>query len=104
MTDANTTPRSAEEIAAWLRQHLAPLLRCAPEDIDPRARFDRFGLDSATAVRVTLDLEDWLGKSVDPGMLSDYPTIEQMAAALVQYDDASGTASIGGRPTDDGSQ
>jgi acyl carrier protein len=90
MTDATNAPRSAAEIARWMQERLAPLLRCEPDAVDPRARFETLGLDSATAVRVTLDLEDWLGTTVDPALLYDYPTIESLAEAIAAA--ASGTS------------
>lgn len=86
MSDDTMPQRSAADIAAWLKNHLAPLLRCAPEAIDERARFDTLGLDSATAVRVSMDLEDWLGRPIDPTILYDYSTIDQLAAALADAD------------------
>ena len=44
--------------------------------------FDRYGLDSSAAVGMTGDLEDWLGKEVEPILLYDYPTIETLARHL----------------------
>lgn len=82
MTDETMPHRSAADITAWLKVHLAPLLRCAPDEIDERARFESLGLDSATAVRVSMDIEDWLGRPIDPTILYDYSTIEQLAGAL----------------------
>lgn len=74
--------RQADEISDWLRAHLAILLKCSREDIDPTAPIDRLGLDSATAVGVTLDLEDWLGRSIEPAIFYDYATVQDLAAAL----------------------
>lgn len=82
MTEGRET-RGAAEITAWLQGHLAQLLGCPAEAVDPRARFETLGLDSATAVRVTMDLEDWLGRDVDPAMLYDFRTIDELSAALV---------------------
>jgi len=44
--------------------------------------FDDFALDSATAIGMTGELEDWLGKPVDPTLVYDYPTIEQFSKCL----------------------
>lgn len=104
MTDRSIAPQTAAAITGWLRTHLAPLLRCAPEDIDATARFETLGLDSATAVRVTMDLEDWLGRSVDPTMLYDYPTIEALADALARGEGGSAEGSARPSAPSDGSQ
>ena len=82
--------RSADEIAEWLRVHLAGILKCSPDDIDITAPVSGLALDSATAVGVTLDLEDWLGRPVEPAAFFDYTTISELAQAL-----ASGVAEPG---------
>lgn len=74
--------RNASEIQQWLVAHLAALLRCPGHEVDVTSSFDRLGLDSATAVGVTLDLEDWLGRPVDLKVLYEYTTIQQLAAHL----------------------
>ena len=74
--------RSAEEIQQWLVDYLARQLERSPEDIDVTVPFDDFALDSATAIGMTGELEDWLGKHVDPTLVYDYPTIEQFAKSL----------------------
>jgi acyl carrier protein len=81
-TPASEQSHSAEEIREWLRRHLAEILKRDPGEIDVSAPLDRYGLDSATAVGVTLDLEDWLGRPIEPAIFYDYATIEELAAAL----------------------
>ena len=46
--------------------------------------FDNFALDSATAITMSGDLEDWLGRSVDPMLVYDYPTIADLAEHLAR--------------------
>lgn len=75
---------TAAEIRDWLVAHLARIVRCAPQEIDVTASFDRLGLDSATAVGVTLDLEDWLGHPIEPAIFYDYPSIQQLADELAR--------------------
>ncbi|HEX4125281.1 MAG TPA: acyl carrier protein [Tepidisphaeraceae bacterium] len=79
----NPSSPSSDEIQRWLIAKLAKLLKVEPQKIDATQSFDRLGLDSATAVGVTLDLEDFLGRDVDPEVLYDHPTIEKLAAYLV---------------------
>jgi acyl carrier protein len=88
----------AQEIQDWLVVHLARLVKCSPEQMDVTASFDRLGLDSATAVGVTLDLEDWLGRTVEPTIFYDYPTIQRLAAQLAR----TGTAQALNAPTGTG--
>jgi acyl carrier protein len=76
--------RSAEEIQEWLVNHLASALSISPDTIDVTALFDDFGLDSPTAVGMTGELEEWLGKRVDPTLIFDYPTIEQFSQRVAE--------------------
>lgn len=73
---------SAPEIQNWLVAYIADLLEIESEEIDVTIPFDRYGLDSSAAVGMTGDLEDWLGKEVEPILLYDYPTIEALARHL----------------------
>ncbi len=72
------------EIQAWIVSYLAELLEIGPDEVDVTIPFDRYGLDSATAVGMTGDLEDWLGRKLDPTLLYDYPTVETFAQHLAE--------------------
>ena len=73
---------TASEIQTWLVSYLAKLLENEPDEIDVTIPFDRYGLDSATAVGMTGDLEEWLEYELDPTLIYDYPTIEALAGHL----------------------
>jgi acyl carrier protein len=75
------TPLTSEDIQDWIVAYLADLLEVDPEELDVTIPFDRYGLDSSAAIGLTGDLEDWLGREIDPILLYDYPTVE----ALVQH-------------------
>lgn len=79
--DATKTLPTAAEIQDWIVAYLAELLEIEPDEVDVTIPFDRYGLDSSAAVGLTGDLEDWLGRELDPTLLYDYPTVE----ALVQH-------------------
>lgn len=79
--DATKTPPTAVETQDWIVAYLAELLEIEPDEVDVTIPFDRYGLDSSAAVGLTGDLEDWLGRELDPTLLYDYPTVE----ALVQH-------------------
>jgi acyl carrier protein len=74
--------KTADEVQEWIVEYLAKVLERSPDDIDVTVPFDDFALDSATAIGMTGELEDWLGKSVDPTLVYDYPTIEQFSKCL----------------------
>ena len=75
---------STTEIQSWIVSYLAELLELDPNDIDLAIPFDNYGLDSAVAVGMTGDLEDWMGRELDPTLLYDYPTIEVLAQHLAE--------------------
>jgi acyl carrier protein len=81
---AHKEPPSASEIQAWMVSYVAQLLEVEPDEIDVTLAFDQYGLDSAAAVGMTGDMEDWLGTRLDPTLLYDYPTIEALARHLAE--------------------
>ncbi len=82
MIDESGGRPTAGMIRDWLVDRVATLLRCPPAAIAVDDSFDRLGLDSATAVGVTLDLEDWLGHPVEPDVFYDHNTIRRLADHL----------------------
>lgn len=76
-----TKKRNTEEIEEWLVSYIANILEIEPDEIDITVPYERYGLDSAAGITLTGDLDEWLGQSLDPSLLYDYPTIE----ALVRY-------------------
>jgi acyl carrier protein len=71
----------AVEIQDWLVGYLSKELNISSDEIDVKAPFDRYGLSSMTAVLMTGEMEEWLGRTLDPTLPYDYPTVE----ALAQY-------------------
>ncbi len=82
--DGRKDKRTAEEIRAWIISYLADLLEVEPDEIDATIPFNRYGLDSAVAIGMTGDLEDWLSCELDPTLLYDYPTIDALAWHLAE--------------------
>jgi acyl carrier protein len=76
--------KSVTEIQAWIVAYLAELLEVDSEEVDVKIPFDRYGLDSSAAIGMTGDLENWLGYSIDPTLIYDYPTIESFARHLTE--------------------
>ncbi|MDJ0568702.1 MAG: aminotransferase class I/II-fold pyridoxal phosphate-dependent enzyme, partial [Pleurocapsa sp. MO_192.B19] len=71
----------AEAIQGWLIDKLAEVLELEPNQIDVRQNFEEYGLESAEAINLSGDLEDYLSCRLPPTLLWDYQNIE----ALVQY-------------------
>ena len=61
---------------------LAKSLKMAPDDVDTAVAFDRYGMDSVVAVELTGELEQRMGKKLEPTLLYDYPTIDALSAYL----------------------
>jgi acyl carrier protein len=79
---ASRRPFTADEIQDWLVSYLARQMQIPADTIDVSAPFDSLALDSATAIGMTGDLEQWLGKPIDPTIVYDYPTIEEISEHL----------------------
>lgn len=81
---ARKDPLTAVEIQAWIASYLAQLLEIESDEVDTAIPFDQYGLDSAAAVGMTGDMEDWLGHKLDPTLLYDYPTVDALARHLAE--------------------
>ncbi len=80
-TTALNAASKAEAIQGWLIDKLAELLEVEPNQIDVGQDFEEYGLESAEAINLSGDLEDFLGCRLPPTLLWDYQNIE----ALAQY-------------------
>ncbi len=83
---SNRPTDAAATLATWLRGRIAATLKCAPEAIDLHAPFSAYGLDSASLVSLSGELQEFLGRSVPPMVMYDYPDIARLAAHLVSSD------------------
>ncbi|MEA5568660.1 MULTISPECIES: acyl carrier protein [unclassified Anabaena] len=83
MTTANTkTIPSTEQIQDWLISYMADMLEITTNEVDIRMLFDEYGLDSSMTIGMIGDLETWLGCNLDPTLVYDYSTIEDLAKHL----------------------
>jgi acyl carrier protein len=80
--DRQAPGRTSGEIQQWMVTYLARQLQVEPEAIDVSLPFYEFSLDSATAIGMTGELEEWLGRRIDVTMVYEYPTIEGLARYL----------------------
>ncbi|ACK71147.1 phosphopantetheine-binding [Gloeothece citriformis PCC 7424] len=74
--------KEASEIESWLISYLSTHLNLDPEEIDETIPFERYGLDSESAIVLSGDLQQWLQCDLDPTLLFDYPTIQALAHYL----------------------
>jgi acyl carrier protein len=71
-----------QEIGDWLAGYVGELLARPAAEIDRDTAFGSFGLDSATAIGITGELEEWLGIGIDPEAAEEYPTIRLLGQHL----------------------
>ena len=79
--NSNTVPK-AEAIQGWLIDRLAEILELEPNQIDVRQDFEEYGLESAEAINLSGDLEDYLNCRLPPTLLWDYQNIEDLSQYL----------------------
>lgn len=75
---------SQSEIEQWICRYLRELVGVGEGDLDRDRRFDKMGLDSASAVALVGDIEDQLGIEIDPTLPYDHPTIASLAGKLAE--------------------
>ncbi len=80
-TPATTIP-SASSIESWLVHRIANRLKTPPAQLDVNESFAHFGLDSVALLGISGELEDWMGCSVSPKLLFNYPTIAELSSHL----------------------
>jgi acyl carrier protein len=71
--------KSYDEIEAMLAAYVAQRTKTPADEIDRTRRFDHLGLDSADAVVLIGELEDFVGRPLSAFLPYTYPTIEQLA-------------------------
>ncbi|MEO1506831.1 MAG: beta-ketoacyl synthase N-terminal-like domain-containing protein [Cyanobacteria bacterium J06633_23] len=78
---------SVATISSWLVARFSQRLKVKPADINIHDPFSSYGLDSATAVSLSGELEEWLECRLAPTLIYDYPSIDKLSQYL-----ATGTA------------
>lgn len=80
----NELETSTAQLQRFLVVELARRLEIDPELVDPRQPFERYGLDSLNALRLSAELEERIGTKLSTTVLWDYPSIESLAQYLVR--------------------
>lgn len=78
MSDA---PDSAQ-IEAWMKQEIAKAQGVFVDEIDAEVPFDELGLDSVTALEVIGALEQRLGRTLSPRLLTKHRTVRALSTFL----------------------
>ena len=73
---------SASEIEVWLQQGFASKLGVETSEIDPTQPTADFGLGSAALVILSGELQDWLGRDLEPTIFWDYENLRAIALSL----------------------
>ncbi|MCP4702330.1 MAG: amino acid adenylation domain-containing protein [Gammaproteobacteria bacterium] len=81
---AQAERQTEETIQARLLAGVSARLKTAKEDIDIHEPLARYGLDSAAALSLTGELEEWLGRSLPASLTYDYPSIAALARYLTE--------------------
>lgn len=82
--NAQAGGKSVETIQAWMTDYLAAQLKVDRASLDIRTPLDECGVDSAAAVRMMGDLEDYIGRELSPSLPYEYPTIEALSEHLAE--------------------
>ena len=76
--------KTVAEIEVWLVNKVAEIQDLSLESIDLKQPLAAYGLNSIEAVSISAELGKWLGRSVTPTIVYDYPSIQVLADHLGQ--------------------
>ena len=78
------------EVLIWLTLKFADWLEISADDLNPRQPISSYGLDSISAVTLSVQLEEELGVELDAAVLWERPTLESLAEHLAESLNAEG--------------
>ena len=81
---------SETEIRDWCLAYLTRTVDNPAIPIGPDIPFPRMGLDSATSAYFIVELEEWVGVELEPELVFDYPTVDELARHIVARGGANG--------------
>ncbi len=83
---------SKDEIKTWLTKWIAKNLQMSVDEIQTSKSLLDYSLSSITATMLVGDLEDWLGLTLGPTLVWDYPSIDALMDHLSGELDKASTA------------
>ena len=81
-------------VLSWLTLKFADWLEIAPDELDPQQPIASYGLDSISAVTLSVQLEEELCVELDTAVLWDRPTLNSLAEHLSEKLNASGATRL----------
>jgi len=76
--------KNQESLNTWLTERVSTYVKRKPEEIKMDVPLSEYGLDSVYALTISGDIEDYLGISIEPTIMWDFPTIEKLSKVLVE--------------------
>jgi 3-oxoacyl-(acyl-carrier-protein) synthase/acyl carrier protein len=76
--------RTVAEIEVWLVNKIAEIQDLPLESINLKQPLAAYGLNSLKAVSISAELGEWMGRSIAPTIVYDYPSIQVLADYLGQ--------------------
>jgi acyl carrier protein len=80
MTSADSSP---EELGRWLTERVAYYTQRSETEIDPATPLTDYGLDSVYALTLSGEMEDRLSVRLDPTVMWDHQTINELVSHLL---------------------
>ena len=84
----------APEVLSWLTLKFADWLEVSADDLDAQQPIASYGLDSISAVTLSVQLEEELSVELDTAVLWDRPTLESLAEHLTEKLNAAGSTEL----------
>jgi len=84
MINAPKKQLESPEVLNWLTLKFADWLEVSPDELDPRQPISSYGLDSISAVTLSVQLEEELGVELETAVLWERPTLESLAEHLTE--------------------
>lgn len=78
----NKIQTSPEELMAWLRNVVSKYISQPQAYIEDNVPLAHYGLDSVYVLTLAGEIEDHLGFEIEPTLMWDCPTIQELAQAL----------------------
>jgi acyl carrier protein len=82
------------EVQNWLTLKFADWLEIDPDELDLQQPIASYGLDSISAVTLSVQLEEELCVELDTAVLWDRPTLESLAEHLLEKMNAADVTSL----------
>ncbi len=86
-TELQSRPYTTKEIQDWFVAKFSEVLDVEADRINVEESVTSYALGSIQLVSLVGELEDWLGRQLPPTVLSDYPTLRELARYLAEESD-----------------